>query len=69
MAEIPHVTVDVESVIHKALADTIETIAKQTRIYVESVDVVWLDVCTTKENGAILTSLRIRSKTYHPTKE
>jgi len=69
MADVATVKVDVESIVHKALADSIETIAKQTGIYVESVDVEWLGVTTPAENGAILTGLRIRSKTYHPMKE
>lgn len=65
MAELPPITVSVESVIHDALRATVQAVAEQHQIKVESVSVQWIDVSDHSGPRFLVRSVEARtSKLY-----
>jgi len=60
------VKVSVENIIHHAMRQVFEQLAKDHGVFVEGVEISWLDVSTHAKKEKIITDVKVTSVTMQP---
>jgi len=65
MADMPSITVGIESVIHDVLRKVLESVEQEHGIVIESLDASWMDISSLAKPAHKVTLLRIVTSTIH----